>query len=61
MYQMSLDKDSTITLGDEWLTPQEREEKDRAQLRAVQLRSKIQPSSTSSALSLINSTSTLSN
>ena len=40
MYRIPLDKDSTITLSDEWRTPQKREEKERDQVRSVKLCSK---------------------
>jgi len=60
LYQIPLDADTTTTLADEWLTPQEREEKERTRVRALQLRSLgqtvIPPStgtSTSTALRLL--------
>ena len=39
LYQIPLDVDSPATLSNEWLTPQEREEKERTRVRALQLRS----------------------
>ena len=48
LYTIPLDNDSEVTLSDEWLTPQEREEKERSLVRATQLCSRIQPASISS-------------
>ena len=58
MYTIPLDDDSEATLSDEWLTPQEREEKECAQVRQVQLRARSQPDPTNSPLALTNSAST---
>ena len=41
--QIPLDKDTNILLDDEWLTPQEREERERQNVRATQIRNRTQP------------------
>ena len=43
LYQIPLDGDATVSLDDEWLTPQEREEKERQNVRATQIRNRTQP------------------
>ena len=43
MYIIPLGDYSVVTLNDEWLTPQEREEKECAQVKQVQLRARYQP------------------
>ena len=43
LYQIPLDKDSAILLDDDWLTPQEREERERQNVRATQIRDRDQP------------------
>ena len=58
MYTILLDDDSEVTLSDEWLTPQELEEKERGQVRKVQICARSQPYPINSSLALTNSAST---
>lgn len=48
LYQIPLDKDSGIIFGDEWLTPQQREERETNNVQATQICNRAQhyPSAT---------------
>ena len=58
LYTIPLYNDSEAILSDDWLTPQEREEKGRAQFRQFQLRARSQPDPSNLPLALTNSAST---
>ena len=49
LYTIPLNDDFEAILSDEWLNHQEREEKERAQVRQVQLRARSQPDPTNSS------------
>ena len=56
-----MDNNADPTLGDECLTSQEREEKERDQVRATQLHSRIQPAPIGSSFLWTNTSSSPSN
>ena len=54
IYTLSLDDNSEVTLSDRCPTHQEREEKERSQVKATKLCSRIQPDSIPLSLALLN-------